>query len=73
MLYSFEIGDRVRWESAAGTIRGQIKSMRLARNAATELVAWLTIGYTINGREKTTSLCAVESNLKMLKFTKEAA
>lgn len=62
------IGDRVRWESAAGTIRGEIKNIRLDRNANGELVPWLDIEYILNNRTATTALCGVEDFLKMMKF-----
>lgn len=68
MIKDIKAGDRVRWESAAGTIRGEIANIRLARNAANELIPWLGIEYIQNNRTCYVSLCGLESYLQMMKF-----
>ena len=60
--------DSVRYESAAGTIRGEIVSMRLGLNAANQLVPWITIEHIVNYREVKAELCATEQYLNMMKF-----
>ena len=39
------IGDRVRYESAAGTIRGEVVKIMKAPNAAGNLIDWIYIEY----------------------------
>jgi hypothetical protein len=62
------IGDRVRWSSAAGTIRGEVVGMRLGLTAANTLVPWVMIEYIRHDRAVKVELCGTESNLKMMKF-----
>jgi len=62
------VGDRVRWESAAGTIRGEILEIRLAQNANNELIPWLIIEFYNNNKACKTMLCGTEDYLKMMKF-----
>jgi hypothetical protein len=62
------IGDRVRWESAEGTIRGEVIGMHLARNAKNDLIPWLSIQYIRDNKTVKTTLCGLESYLKMMKF-----
>jgi hypothetical protein len=63
-----KIGDRVRWTSAAGTLRGEIVGMRLGLTAANTLVPWIMIEYIQNNRAVRAELCGTESNLKMMQF-----
>lgn len=65
------IGDRVRWESAAGTIRGEIVDISLGLNARDELVPWLTVEYMTYTYNRVTriQICGTDSYLKMMKFT----
>lgn len=63
------IGDRVRWESAAGTIRGEIVDISLGLNARDELVPWLTIEHIVGNRVCRARLCGTDIYLKMMKFT----
>ncbi len=53
------VGDRVRWECHAGTLRGQIISIDLDLNANQELIPWITIE---------TRLCGTYGYLNMMKF-----
>jgi hypothetical protein len=62
------IGDRVRWTSAAGDIRGEIVGMRLGLSSAGTLVPWVMIEYyNLNGNKRV-ELCGSESALKALHF-----
>jgi len=64
------IGDRVRWESAAGTIRGEIVDISLGLNAKEELVPWLTVERIVEQDQvRRNVLCGTDSYLKMMKFT----
>ena len=63
-----KIGDRVRWTSAEGDIRGEIVSMRLGLNAANEVIPWLTIECMRYGRLQHIDMCGLESHLRMMKF-----
>lgn len=63
-----KIGDRVRWESMIGPVRGEVKSIRLARNAAGELVPWIMLEYYRSMDTSTVELCGTEQNLTMMKF-----
>jgi hypothetical protein len=63
------VGDRVRWESAAGTMRGEVVEMYLGLNAREELVPWLIIEHGVNARKNRISLCGNHGYLKSMKFT----
>lgn len=64
-----QIGDRVRWTSSAGVLRGEIVNMCLALNSAGTLVPWIDIKYTnFRGLVKTVRLCGSDDHLKMLRF-----
>ena len=63
-----KIGDRVRWTSAAGTLRGEVFDMRLALNAAGNIVPWIMIQYMDMYAYKYVEICGTEDNLKMMKF-----
>jgi hypothetical protein len=62
------VGDRVRWSSAAGTLRGEITSIDLDLNANQELIPWITIETIVNNKERHVRLCGTDSYLKMMKF-----
>lgn len=62
------VGDRVRWESAAGVLRGQIISIDLAQNANQELIPWITIETFVNGLEKRVRLCGTYGYIRMMKL-----
>ena len=62
------VGDRVRWECHAGTIRGEILEIRLAHNAKDELIPWLIIEYINDNKPGKINLCGTDSYLKMMKF-----
>jgi hypothetical protein len=65
------VGDRVRWSSAAGTLRGEITSIDLDLNANQELIPWITIktfAHEYYGLEKHVRLCGTYGYLKMMKF-----
>jgi len=62
------VGDRVRWESAAGVLRGQIISIDLAQNANQELIPWITIETFVNGLEKRVRLCGTYGYVRMMKL-----
>ena len=66
--FGVKLFDSIRYESAAGRIRGEVVSMRLGLNAANELVPWITIEHIVNNREVRTEICGTEQNLTMLKF-----
>lgn len=69
MIKDIKIGDRVRWESAAGHLRGEVYDIRLGRSAADTLVPWIFIKYFNElGKEVTTFFCGSEDYLNMLKF-----
>lgn len=63
------IGDRVRYESAAGTIRGEVVKIMKGWNAAGNLVDWIYIQYY---NEKSPSKHSItrlpETSLEMMKF-----
>jgi hypothetical protein len=62
------VGDRVRWECHAGTLRGEIVSIDLDLNANQELIPWITIETFVNGKEQRVRLCGTYGYLKMMKF-----
>lgn len=63
------IGDRVRYESAAGTIRGEVIRIVQAKNAAGNMIDWIHIEYH-NEKSPTKKSIAVlaDTALEMMKF-----
>lgn len=63
------VGDRVRYESAAGTIRGEVVKIMQDRNAAGDMIDWIYIQYY---NEKSPSKYSIarlaETALPMMKF-----
>lgn len=68
VIESVYAGDRVRWECRAGTIRGEVKEIRLMINLERKLVPWLIIEYIRDNEKTLACICGNEDNLKMLKF-----
>jgi hypothetical protein len=60
------IGDRVRYESAAGTIRGEVVDIVHDINAAGNVIPWIVIEHVIDGRPIRTRLA--DTALAMMKF-----
>lgn len=63
------IGDRVRFESAAGTIRGEVVRIRRAMNAANQMIDWIHVEY-YNEKSPCKKSIAVlaDTSLEMMKF-----
>lgn len=63
------VGDRVRYESAAGTIRGEVIRIVRAKNAAGNMIDWIHVEYH-NEKSPTKKSIAVlaETSLEMMKF-----
>ena len=63
------VGDRVRYESAAGNIRGEVVKIMKAYNAAGNLIDWIYIEYY---NEKSPSKHSIvrlaDTALAMMKF-----
>jgi hypothetical protein len=62
------VGDRVRWECHAGTLRGQIISIDLDLNANQELIPWITIETFVNGKEQRVRLCGTYGYIRMMEL-----
>ena len=63
------IGDRVRYESAAGTIRGDVTRIVEAKNAAGDMINWIHIEYYNNKAPTKKSIAVLaETALQMMKF-----
>lgn len=63
------VGDRVRYESAAGTIRGEVVRIVRNLNAAGDMIDWIHVEY-YNDKSPTKSAIAVlaDTALEMMKF-----
>ncbi len=63
------IGDRVRYESAAGTIRGEVVKIMRDLNAAGDMIDWIYVQYY---NEKSPSKFSIvrlaDTALEMMKF-----
>ncbi len=63
------IGDRVRYESAAGTIRGEVIKIMEDRNTAGNMINWIYVEYY---NEKSPSKYSIarlaDTSLEMMKF-----
>lgn len=68
MVDSVRVGDRVRWTSADGTLRGEISEIRLNKNADGKLIPWVFIDYIQDNMTKTAMLAGTEANLSLMKF-----
>ena len=66
-----EIGTRVRWESAAGVLRGTITNITLSPSASGAVTPWIDI--KTDGSRGSTRLCALDSNLKMMRVSEVVA
>ena len=63
------IGDRVRYESAAGTIRGEVVKITKDWNAAGNLVDWIYIEYYNEKSPSNYSIARLaDTALAMMKF-----
>jgi hypothetical protein len=63
-----KLGDRVRYTSSAGLMRGEVVDMCLGLNAAGTIVPWIMIQYMDMYAYKRVEICGTEDNLKMMKF-----
>lgn len=63
------IGDRVRYESAAGTIRGEVVKIMKDWNAAGDLIDWIYVEY-FNPKSPTkhSIVRLADTALEMMKF-----
>lgn len=60
------VGDRVRYESAAGTIRGEVVEIANRMCADDVVRPWIGVQHYLNGRETVTYLS--DASLAMMKF-----
>lgn len=67
-ITDIRIGDRVRWASAAGTLRGEIVDFVLDQNANGELVPWLIVENYVFNEVRRIRICGTDAYLKMVKF-----
>jgi hypothetical protein len=59
-----EIGTKITWVSAAGRLNGTITNISLSPSASGAITPWITVNY---GPRTGVQLCALDSNLKMMK------
>ena len=59
-----EIGTKITWVSAAGRLNGTITNISLSPSASGAITPWITVNY---GARLGVQLCALDSNLKMMK------
>jgi len=63
------VGDRVRYECAAGTIRGEVIRVVRGKNAAGNMINWIHIQYYNHKSPSKTSIAVLaETALPMMKF-----
>ena len=60
---------RIRWSSAAGVLEGTVQSVNYAKNAAGEMIPWMTIGVDLDPFPDgyTVRLALTRANLAPLK------
>lgn len=71
MLYpkTVLLGDRVRYESAAGTIRGEVVKIMRDRNAAGQMIDWIYVEYYNERSPSKYSIARIaDTSLEMMKF-----
>jgi hypothetical protein len=59
-----EIGTKITWVSAAGRLNGTVTNISLSPSASGAITPWITVNY---GPRNGVQLCALDSNLKMMK------
>ena len=63
------IGDRVRYESVAGTIRGVVVKIMQDRNAAGNMINWIYVEYHNEKSPNKKSIARIaDTALEMMKF-----
>lgn len=63
------IGDRIRYKSAAGTIRGEVVKIMRDRNAAGEFIDWIYVEYYNEKSPCKSSIARLaNTSLEMMKF-----
>jgi hypothetical protein len=65
-----EIGNKIRWKSAAGVVTGVVKSIKLDMNAAKEVCPWILVEDVENWVGMTQSNVMLNGNdgyLKMMR------
>lgn len=63
------VGDRVRYESAAGTIRGEVVKIMQDKNAAGDLIDWIYVEYYNDKSPSKYSITRLANTaLEMMKF-----
>lgn len=63
------IGDRVRYKSAAGTIRGEVIRIVQAKNAAGNMIDWIHVQYYNEKSPSKYSIAVLaETSLAMMQF-----
>lgn len=63
------VGDRVRYESAAGTIRGEVVKIMRDKNAAGDMIDWIYVEYYNDKSPSKTSIARLANTaLDMMKF-----
>lgn len=63
------VGDRVRYESAAGTIRGEVVRIVRAKNAAGNMIDWIHVQYYNHKSPSKYSIAVLaDTSLAMMKF-----
>ncbi len=63
------VGDRVRYESAAGTIRGEVVKIMRDKNAAGDMIDWIYVEYYNDKSPSKTSIARLANTaLAMMKF-----
>ncbi len=63
------IGDRVRYESAAGTIRGEVVKITRDLNAAGNMIDWIYVEYYNEKSPSKQSIARLaDTALEMMKF-----
>lgn len=71
MLYpkTVLLGDHVRYESAAGTIRGEVVKIMRDRNAAGQMIDWIYVEYYNERSPSKYSIARIaDTSLEMMKF-----
>ena len=65
-----EIGNTIKWESAAGVLDGIVKDIFIAPAANGVQTPWMNVEYDTDLGTSVVMLCASASNLTMMKVRK---
>ena len=70
VVMKIEIGNKIKWDSAAGVLTGTVKNIMLNLNAANQTIPWMDVADITDefgSKYSSNRMCANDGYLKMMK------